>query len=250
MAPTVRFVLLTALRDRLFASLFIVLVMVLAVSFYLGSAAVAEGRQAGVVYAAGSARVLIALGLAVFVAFHVERLYESRDIEALLSRPITRGGFVVAYWAAICAVAVLTLMPLVAAIFLFKFSVAGAFWWSLTVMLECFVVIAFAIFCGMSFERAIPTIFTTVGFYALARLIGFFIGIAEGTAKVGVNSVANPIMEYLGYLLPRLDLAGQTEWLIYGVSAAAAPAVTAAQSAVYVVLLLSAAAFDLRRKHF
>jgi Cu-processing system permease protein len=250
MLPTMRFVLITALRDRLFASLFVLLAILLSLSVYLGGAAVTEAGETSLVYAAGSARVLVTLGLAVFVAFHTERLHETRDVEALLSRPITRNTFVFSYWLAIGVIAVLTLLPLIVVIFAFQRSFAGAAAWSLTVLLESLVVVAFAIFAGLSFSRAIPTIFATVGFYALARLVGFFLGISEGTARTGINRIANPMMEYLGYLLPRLDLAGQTQWLVYGLDGAANVSFIVIQSLIYVILLLTAAMFDLRRRQF
>ena len=107
--------------------------------------------------------------------------------------------------------------------------------------------------CCLARYRArlsIPTIFVTVGFYALARLIGFFVGITHGIVKSDVNQVADPIMEYLSYLVPRLDLVGQTRWLVYGPDSLNIGGVIAAQLAVYVALLLAAAMFDLRKKHF
>lgn len=250
MAPTIRFVLITALRDRLFASLFLLLGLVLSLSVYLGGAAVTESAETSLVYAAGSARVLLALGLAVFVAFHTERMHETRDVEAVLARPITRGAFVFSYWLATSIIAILALAPLIAVIFFFNRSMAGAAAWSLTVLLESFVVVAFAIFAGLSFARAIPTIFATVGFYLLARLLGFFLGIAEGTARTGINRIANPLMEYLGYLLPRLDLVGQTRWLVYGPDGTSQLPLIAAQCVIYTAVLLTAAMFDLRRKDF
>jgi len=248
--PTIRFVIITAIRDRLFISLFALLALAIAVSAYFGSGAVAESREMTVVYAAGGARVMLVLGLTLFAAFHIERLFESREIEALLSRAISREAFVVAYWLAMAGVSLLVLIPTIAAIFAYTVSYQGAAYWAVTVLMESLVVIAFAMFCGMTFERAIPTIFATAGFYLLARLVGFFTSIAEHGVGTGINSLANPLMEYLSYLLPRLDLAGQTEWLIYGTDGANALLLIVLQGSVYVVLLLSATMFDLRRKHF
>ncbi len=241
---------MTALRDRLFASLFVALALTLVIAAYLGSGALSEADRMTVVYAAGSARVVLTLGLTVFVSFHIERLYETRELEALLSRAISREAFIIAYWIGMAVVASIVLVPLAVVIFIFQLSIEGAAFWVTSVLLEGLVVMAFAIFCGVSMERAIPTIFATAGFYALARLVGFFTGIATQGTQSGINQVANPIMEYIGYLVPRLDLVGQTRWLIYGPEASWASLLIPAQMGVYIVLLLAAAVFDLRRKHF
>tara|TARA_R110000868_G_scaffold53617_6_gene168006 strand:- start:1012 stop:1764 length:753 start_codon:yes stop_codon:yes gene_type:complete len=250
MKPTVRFVIITALRDRLFVSLYGLLAITFVIAIYLSGGAIAETDRMAVVYAAGGARVMLMMGFTVFVAFHLERLYETRELEALLSRAISRETFIVAYWIGMAFNAALILLPVAAVIFFFQLSMSGAVLWMGSVLLESLVVIAFAIFCGVSLERAIPTIFVTVGFYALARLIGFFVGITHGIVKSDVNQVADPIMEYLSYLVPRLDLVGQTRWLVYGPDSLNIGGVIAAQLAVYVALLLAAAMFDLRKKHF
>lgn len=250
MLPTIRFVLLTALRDRLFVSLLALLALVFGVSIFLGSSAIVEARQATVVYAAAGARVLIALGLTVFVAFHLEKLFENREIETLLSRAIRREDFVLSYWIAMALIVLLILAPTAGLIFVFKLSTGGAFSWLATVGLEGLIVVAFVMFCGMTMERAIPTIFATAGFYVLARLVGFFTGIAQAGSQTGVNQVTNPMIEGIGYLVPRLDLAGQTHWLVYGDPEPRIVILVAVQAVIYIALLLGACMFDLRRKHF
>src|SRR5581483_5864200 len=97
MKPTIRFVVLTALRDRLFVSLLGLLALVFCVSLYLGGGAVFEKNQMAITFAAGGARAALMLGLTVFVAFHVERIYDTREIEAILARSISRERFVVSY---------------------------------------------------------------------------------------------------------------------------------------------------------
>lgn len=250
MFPTIRFVMLTAIRDRLFTSLIALIALSIGVSIFLGTGAIAEARQMTIVYAAGAARVLAVLGLTIFTAFHVERLFDNREIETILSRAITREAFVFSYWLAMALMALLILLPATAAVFVFKFSVTGTVYWLITVILESFIVIAFAMFCGFTMERAIPTIFATTGFYLLARLIGFFTGIATAGQQGGINKVANPIVEAIAFLVPRLDLAGQTHWLLYGMSEPRVVVLIAVQGIVYIALLLGACMFDLRRKDF
>lgn len=250
MKPTIRFVVITALRDRLFASLIGLLVIAFGVSAYLGSGAVMESREMMAVYAAGSARALVVLGLIVFTAFHVERLFDTREIEAVLSRAISREKFIFAYWAGLAFIGALFILPVAIATFFLGMSREGAVYWSLSVFFEMLIVTAFTLFAALTLERAIPTIFASAGFYGLARLIGFFVGIASNTDGGAINDAINPIIEMLFYMIPRLDLTGQTRWLVYGLEDKSIILLVALQVVIYVPLLLSAAMFDLRRKHF
>jgi len=251
MIPTIRFVLVTALRDRLFASLFGLLAVTIGISVFLGGGAIMESREMAVVYAAGGARVFVMLGLIVFTAFHVERLYDTREIEAILARAISRESFVVSYWTGLAVIGILLVLPVAVAVFTLGLSVMGAVYWSVSIVLEALMLVAFVLFCALTMERAIPTIFAGVGFYVLARLVSFLLGIVLHGRRSGVNEVINPIFKFISFIVPRLDLAGQTRWLVYGVETNTSfLGLIAAQAAIYVPLLLLATIFDLRRKNF
>ena len=250
MTPTIRFVVITALRDRLFASLLGLLLLAFSVSAFLGSSAIIEQREMTVVYAAGAARMIVVLGLIVFAAFHVERLYETREIEAILSRAISRGTFVLSYWIGLAAITFCFIAPVAVAVLCLGLSQSGAAYWVLTIVCESGIVLAFALFCALTLERAIPTIFVVTGFYGLARLIGFFAGIADHGAQDGVNRILNPVLHGIFYAVPRLDLFGQTRWLVYGAEGSNIIALCLLQTVIFVALLLAAAVYDLRNKHF
>lgn len=250
MIATLRFVFLTALRDRLFAGLFTLVAIGFSLAIYLGDAALVEKGQTTVVYAGGAARTVLVLGLIVFQAFHIQRLYETREIEALLSRAISREMFIVAYWAGFALVAVILAAPIIALVFLFQWSTEGAAWWALSLILEVFIIMAFAMFAGITFEKAVPAVFGTLGFYVLARLMNFFLAISETTVLEGVNVVAIPLTDFISMLLPRLDLFAQTRWLVYGPGETDSLLILVGQAALYIPLLLGAAMFDLRRKRF
>ncbi|MEQ9109211.1 MAG: hypothetical protein RIF37_07825 [Rhodospirillaceae bacterium] len=250
MIATLRFVLLTALRDRLFAGLFALVAVGFAMAIYLGDAALVEKGQTTVVYAGGAARTILILGLIIFQAFHIQRLYETREIEAVLSRAISREAFIVAYWAGFALVAVLLAAPIIALVFLFQSSLEGAVWWALSLVLEAFIVIAFAMFAGITLEKAVPAVFATLGFYGLSRLMSFFMSISEGTTLDGINVITVPLSELVALLVPRLDLFAQTRWLVYGPGDIDSLVILIGQTVLYVGLLLFAAMFDLRRKRF
>ena len=250
MRAVVRFVFLNALRDRLFSGLIGMILLTFAVSLFLGSAAVIEQSEAGRVYAAGTTRFVLILGMAIFIAFQTQRLFESREIEAMLSRALSRTTFVVAYWLGYAFVAV----ALVVLIFLLLFALykqpSVTAIWSLSLLLECLAVMAFTQLAALTLERATTTIFVTVAFYAFTRLLGFFLGIRYATPDTGANSIVNPMLDGLGLLLPRLDLMTQTEWLVYGFDVMQYVPIVLGQVICFIALALVASAFDLNRKQF
>jgi hypothetical protein len=250
MKPTIRFVVITALRDRLFVSLLSLLAVVFAVSLYIGGGAVFEKSEMVLSFASGAGRAALVLGLTVFVSFHVERIYETREIEAILARSISRGTFVASYWLGLVVIAVLLALPVVAFVAIFHLSKLGALWWCASLVLESGIVMAFALFAAVTLERAIPTIFATVGFYGLSRLVSFVLGIATHGQQAGLNALANPVFEFLALLVPRLDLFCQTRWLIYGPDATERIFVIPIQAAIFIPFLLAMTIFDLRRKQF
>src|SRR5580693_8449522 len=129
MKPTIRFVVITALRDRLFVSLLSLLAVVFAVSLYIGGGAVFEKSEMVLSFAGGAARAALVLGLTVFVAFRVERIYDTREIEAILARSISRASFVISYWAGLAVVALLLALPVIVFVAVFHLSFVGVVWW-------------------------------------------------------------------------------------------------------------------------
>lgn len=250
MVAVIRFVFLVAMRDRLFTGLVGLLLLTFGISLFLGNGAILEQREAGAVYAAGTTRIVLVLGLAIFVAFQTQRLFESREIEAILSRALSRPQFVIAYWAGFVFAAFFLIVPVSGFLFLlYGFSSATAVW-LLSLFLECLIVLAFVLFAALTFERATTTIFVTLAFYAFTRLIGFFLGIKDATPDGGANKFINPMIDALGYVLPRVDLMTQTSWLIYGFRAEDFVFTTLLQSVVFIAFALAASMYDLQRKQF
>src|ERR1700742_5060040 len=107
MSATIHWVFLTALRDRLFGGVFVMLALAIGVSMVLGTSALIEKMEMAVSFAAGAGRLILVLGLTIFIAFHVQRMFETREVEAVLSRAISRIRFVFAYWLGFAMLALL-----------------------------------------------------------------------------------------------------------------------------------------------
>lgn len=250
MRALIRFVLLTALRDRLFSGLAVLVALVFGISLFLGNAAMIEQSQSGMVYAGGATRIILILGLAIFMSFQTQRLFDSREIEAALSRTLSRGHFVLAYWLGYAGVAFVMVAIVSIALFYLYGASGPVALWCISLFLECLVILAFVLFAGLTLERATTTVFVTLGFYAFCRLIGFFLGIRDATPDIGVNRIVNPMLDVLGYVIPRLDLMTQTSWLVYGTQSIEQIPYALVQAVVFVGVALMAATFDLTRKQF
>ena len=82
-------------------------------------------------------------------------------------------------------------------------------------------------------------------------MIGLLTGIAQSTVNDSlILHVAGRVMEAISIVIPRLDLFGQTSWLIYGVGGEIGLSVIAIQALVYAPMIVAAAIFDMKRWQF
>jgi hypothetical protein len=157
---------------------------------------------------------------------------------------------VLAYWLGFACLAFVVAGIFGAAIFVFAGATGGALLWAGTLAAECIIVLAVVVFAGLMLERATTTVLFTLGFYALARLMGFFVGIRETATDLSpATYFIKHALDGVLLIIPRLDLFAQTQWIIH------APAQTALtfalmQSGLFLAVVLAAAAFDLNRKQF
>ena len=255
MITTFRYILLTSVRDRLMIGLIAALVGAALIGAFLGDASFMEERQMALAYAGFSTRLVLILGLILFVCFHVQRSYDNREIDLMLSRPISRTQFVLIYWAGFSGLALA--LSLVASIVLPIAGMpdrGGFAMWVLSLALEATLIVAIALFFSLTIRAAVGSAMATLAFYLLARMAGFLLGIAQADWSELTTTAVGTFLAYgvylVGLILPRLDLFGQTWWLNYGVTDGDAVWPILAQTAVYVPLLLVAAIFDFRRKRF
>jgi len=107
MKTIIDYVLLTALRDRLFPALILGMILVAGVATALSGTSLVEEREMALVISAAVMRLVVVVGLIVFVSFHVRQAFETREIDLMLSRPVSRIALVFGWWSGFALVAAL-----------------------------------------------------------------------------------------------------------------------------------------------
>lgn len=255
MKTTIKYVLLTAIRDMLFIGLILAIIAAAFISNFLGGTAIVEKLEMSTAYTASSIRLITIIGMIVFVCFHVRRAFENKEIDLMLSRPISRIGFVVSYWLGFAVVAALIVVPVLIAVGIFQsYDLRGLILWGLSLISECLIITAFAVFSSIILRSAVSSVLLSFGLYLISRMMGFFLYVVDAPGKYELTSwqfYTQKFLKFGSYIFPRLDLYGKTEWLIYGVSKLNENWwLFLVQTLIYTPILLTAAAIDFRKKQF
>ncbi len=249
--PLIKYVLMAALRDRLILSLFVILLLASLLSIFLGSSAIIERDQFTLVFTAGSLRIISVLGLVLFVVFFVRRSFDARDIEFLLSRPISRLSVIFSYGFSFSLLAILIGLASGAVVYSVTPHLAGQghVLWITSIIVENIIMVNIALFFSMYISSSASASLVTLGFYVLARMMGQLLGIVDSDLvdSGGIYSIA---LQFVSIITPRLDLMGQTSWLIYGVDGGIGLLQIWAQGLVFTIFVLLAASLDFNRREF
>tara|TARA_B100000073_G_scaffold338113_1_gene334867 strand:- start:307 stop:1071 length:765 start_codon:yes stop_codon:yes gene_type:complete len=250
--PLINYTLKAARRDRLIWIMTVTFALSVCMSLFMSSAVVTEKEIFAVVFMGGSMRLFAVIGIVLFVCFYVRRLFENREIEYLLSRPISRTGFVLSNAFALSAVALFFALCAALAVGLAvyePFSLSFALW-CFSFIVELLVVVHAALFFSMVITSAAGSALATMGFYVFARMMGQLLGISHSGVDLPGGELLNGVFTFISMFIPRLDLLTQTSWLVYGVQDVQACVLSIAHGLVIIPVLLFAAIFDLVRREF
>ncbi|MDX2113446.1 MAG: hypothetical protein SFW63_06925 [Alphaproteobacteria bacterium] len=252
MKTNIRYILITALRDWLFIGLIVGVLVATAISATLGSTAFIEEKEMTMTFAAGSSRLMLMVGLIVFVCFHIRNAFDTKEIDVILSRPITRANLVIAYWLGFSLVALLLVVPIVGILAAIgPISWPGFIGWSVSLLMEAVLVVALALFSAFTLRSAVTSVLACMGFYVLSRMMAFFVFTVESPMFSELKFIAfKYTLIAISTIIPRLDFFAQSEWLSYGLPSSQSWQLFMAQVVIFVPLLLLATMADFRRKQF
>jgi hypothetical protein len=250
MSPLIAYLLRSAFNDRLLAVLALAILAGAAFAAFVGSTALVERGELTTVYAATAGRFVVVVCLVLFTCFHVRRAFDSREVDLLLSRPVSRFGFVLAEVATLVLLAGLgALLAGIAVAATGRPEPAALGLWTLSLMVEAAIAATAALFFALMLSSGVAAALASLGFYVLCRMLGLLTGIAAAHRDAGsLGWLADQAMFALSLVLPRLDLLARTSWLVHGTADAAGLGLILAQSIACLVLLATAACIDFERR--
>ncbi|MGH1456865.1 MAG: hypothetical protein ACRBDI_08800 [Alphaproteobacteria bacterium] len=240
------------MRDKLVLSMLVMFALGACLSLFFGSSAVIEKDQFTLVFTAGSLRILSVMGLCLFVIFFIRRSFDGKDIEFLLSRPVGRIHLILSYFVAfsiLCFIMSFAVGLCLYAVSPHLFSQAHLIW-LLSILVENIIMVSAALFFSMYISSAASAAMVTFGFYALARMMGQLIGIID-SSLIDSGGGLSMALQLVSVVTPRLDLLGQSSWLLYGVPYDGFGMMQIiGQGVVFCSLVLCAACYDFSRRAF
>jgi len=251
-AAIARYTLLEALRTRLAALVLVTLLLLLAASFFVESISVTEGARFQTGFYAASMRLAAVFIAAVYVLVSITREFNDKNLDVLLALDLPRSHYVLGKLAGFLAIAVLIAaaasLPLA-----WLAPVPAALQWAGSLAAELAIVVAFALFCVVTFNQLTPAASLVVAFYVLCRALTA-IRLMSAHPLTGADTFSHQAIQYmvdaLALVMPALDMWTQTAWLVDQPAPWPTLAELAALSALYVALLAGATMFDFYRKNF
>lgn len=243
-----RFVLLEAFRSGLPWLALACIAASVGFAAFLAHVALTETRELQATAAAAVLRISAAFLIAVHVVASVARETNDRGLELALTLPISRSTYYAGKLAGFaCAAALLA----------FSFAAPLLMWtaplplgtWALSLAAETALVAAISLFFSMTLADVVRAIAATAGLYLLGRSLAAIQAIAAGPLGQGHESALRGIVDAIALLLPRLDQATRTEWLVYGLPPPGETLGTLASLALYFGLLGVAGLFDFSRRN-
>lgn len=246
-----RFVALEARRTGLALLLLASMAAGIALAGFLSQLALTESAalQAGML--AALFRLCAVFLTAVFVATSMVRESGDKVTELLLSLPVSRtayyfgklGGYAACGGAMACAYALLLLVWSPA-------PAVGA--WLASLVLEVALVAAVSLFFVITLAQVVPALAATAGMYLLARSVAAIQSISASPlagTEGSLQTLAVFTIDLIALLLPPLERATQTVWLLYEPPALGEFLSTCGLLLLYGAVAVAAGLFDFHRRN-
>ena len=248
-ALLVRSVLLEARRGGLPWLALAAIAIAAALALFLSQVALTESAALQAALLAALLRACAVFLIAAQVSSTTLREINDKGLELMLSLPLSRSthylgrlaGFV-ACGAAISGAFTLALLP---------FAPPGAAaLWGLSLAFELALVAAAALFFAMTLSNLVAAITATAGLYLLARAMPGIQSVAATplAEESWAGWLARHAVDAVALLLPRLDAATRSDWLLYGLEDPRGYVWALAALVVYMAVLTAAGLVDFHRR--
>jgi ABC-type Na+ efflux pump permease subunit len=245
-----RFVLLEARRSGLPWLIAASLLAALGLAAFVSQVALTESIALQAALSAALLRACAVFLVALHVAASTVRELDDKGLELMLTLPVSRVSHYTGRLAGYAALGVVISACFALPLLLWA-PPAAVLLWAASLALETTLVAAAALFFSMTLAQWAPAFAATAGLYLLARAMGAVQAIAASplAEPTLAHRLAQWSIDAVALLLPRLDAATRTEWLVYGAPSAGAYAMALAGLALYALLLVAAGLFDFYRRN-
>jgi len=223
----------------------------IALAAFLSQVALTESRELQLSILAAWLRACAVFLIAAHVASRTLREIDDKALEQMLALPLGRPSQYLGRLAGLAACGALLAAAFAAPLLLWA-APAATFMWGLSLACELALVAAAALFFAMTLVQPVPAIAATAGLYLLARSIAALQGLVGGGLLDDASltgQIARGAVGAIAFLLPRLDQATRSEWLLYGAPAASAYLAVIGGLLLYGLILAAAGLFDFERKN-
>lgn len=246
-----RFVLLEARRTGLPWLVLAALAAGIGLAGFVSQLALTESAalQAGVL--AAYFRLCAIFLTAMFVVTSIVRETADKGTELLLSLPISRTEYYLGKLVGFAACGT-TIAAVFSLALLLWASPQGVAAWFVSLALETTLVAGLSLFFVIGLGQVVPALAATAGLYLLARLMGTIQTISRGPLSddTGImQRLASWAVDGVALLLPALDAATRTAWLLYAPPDAGEFVRVLASLLLYGGLTIAAGLFDLYRRN-
>jgi ABC-type Na+ efflux pump permease subunit len=249
-AIVARFVVLEARRSGLPWLVAASIAAGVGLAAFLSQVAVTESLALQTAIVAALLRVSAVFLVAAQVITSTQRERDDKGLELMLSLPLSRSeyylGRLAGFAACGAAVSVCFALPL-----LLWSPPQSVMLWAISLCVETTLVAAAAMFFSVVLVQLVPAAAATAGMYLLARSIEALQAIAGGPLAEPslTQKLARWSIDAVALLLPRLDSATRTDWLLYAPPSLGAYGVAISGLAVYALVLVAAGLFDFHRRN-
>jgi ABC-type Na+ efflux pump permease subunit len=220
-----------------------------ALAVFLAQVAITEGAALQSALLGALLRACAVFLIAAQVASSTLREIHDKGLELMLSLPLSRGTHYLGRLAGFVGCGAAISLAFTLAMLAFAPPAAAALW-GMSLALELALVAAAALFFAMTLSNLVAAIAATAGLYLLARAMPAIQSIAARplAEESWAGSLARNAVDVLALVLPRLDAATRSEWLVYGVQDLRAYGSALAALVVYFALLAAAGLVDFYRR--
>ena len=243
-------VLLEAVRGRMLWLMLALLLGGFALAQFTAQVAITESAQIARGALAFWLRTASVFVVALFVLSSMLRDWSDKGMELVLALALPRSVYLCGRLAGYAVVALGCAVICTLTLMLF-IPWPQALIWGATLAFELLLVTALSVLCLLTLTHLTIGMSAVAGFYLLARSIDAIRLIGANPLSGGhsdAHSLMVAVVDAVAFLLPDLARFARSEWVIYSNATLADLGYAASQCAIYLVLLVAAAMFDLQRK--